>query len=141
MKIFFENINLRIILDKSCVQRVQSVLKAILHTLLKINLFKRPYSNELRRRSEILSTRIYIVLLSVSISILILFTSISEYTMTIKVLSPTITTYRQLEAQYKSTLSCPCNNITASYKTFIAIQPVSYYVHILGDFKILRKSF
>lgn len=131
----FEDINLKIILDKSCFQRTTSVIKALLDTLLKINLFKRPYNDEFGRRSEIITTRLYLFLLSVAIFNLILFTSISEYTITVKVPSPTISTYRQLAVQYKSTLSCPCSRLTAGYKTFMTIEPVSY--HIL---KLSRKN-
>ena len=95
-------------------------------SLLKLNLFKHPYNDDFGRRSEVLSTRFYIVLMTISFIILTLYASIIVHTETVQVRTPSIMTYERLAGQYNNTLTCACANITTPYQTFISLIPVSY---------------
>ena len=80
-----------------------------------------------RRQTEIITTRIYILFLTLAVIILIIYTSIDTQTQTVKILNPSIQQFDQLRShpQYSATLDCPCQNITVPYQSFISITP--YY--------------
>jgi hypothetical protein len=74
----------------------------------------------------IISTRIYVVLLALSVGILTLFNSLNLTAISATVQSPSLGTYDTLHTQYTSTLSCSCKQISIPYGTFISMI-VSYH--------------
>ena len=90
------------------------------------NLFKHAYTDDYGRQSELMTTRVFIILITMSITILTFYTSLIEHTQTVQAKSPSYNTYRRLVATYNATLTCPCTRITAAYSKFISLQPVSH---------------
>jgi hypothetical protein len=78
-----------------------------------------------RRHTEIIATRIYFLLVTLAIIILIIYTSAEIQTQHIVVYNPSEKTFEQLQSnpQYLPTLECPCTNIDIPYGTFISISP------------------
>jgi hypothetical protein len=116
-------------------------MKTFRNKIVQLNLFKHPINDEYGRRTEILTTRAYIILLTGSLVILAFYTLIIEHTETVQVRKPSISIYRRLIAQQEATLSCPCTEITASYASFISVTPVSHhggeYISIFEAIRLL----
>ncbi|CAF0987420.1 unnamed protein product [Adineta steineri] len=85
-----------------------------------------PSTDEHQLHNQRISTRIFIILLTVSLTVLILYTSLINVTQTIHTISPTISQYSQLYSTYPQTLSCACTDISIEYDKFLQ---VNYKLH------------
>lgn len=105
----------------STIRRMFISLKNIILTL---NLFKskNKRSNEQRYRQRI-ATRIFIILLSCSLTILILFVSLDNSLHTRTIQNPTIDQYSAFFQRYSDSVQCPCTTISVEYQDFIWFQP------------------
>ncbi|CAF0904771.1 unnamed protein product [Adineta steineri] len=63
-----------------------------------------------------------------SLLVLIIFTSLSNQTVTITESNPSLMTYKDLQAMYSSTLKCPCSNTVIRYDTFLLLSPTLHQV-------------
>jgi hypothetical protein len=95
---------------------------------VELNLFESAAtrSNPHHLRTAIISTRLYIVLLTIAVFILVLFTALAQKTQTVTIRNPSQDVFQQLYFQYSTTLQCPCSQVEISYRTFINI---SYDLH------------
>ncbi|CAF0722523.1 unnamed protein product [Adineta steineri] len=100
------------------------------HYLLAVNLFPSisPSTNESDLRNERISTRLFIIALVSSITILIGYNLLIDITKVSVVNSPDLTQYLDLYSKYPQTLTCPCSNITIKYEEFLEID---YTLHQL----------
>ncbi|CAF4711947.1 unnamed protein product, partial [Rotaria sp. Silwood1] len=96
--------------------------------LVKLNLFDTQSSDSNIVRREILTTRLFLILLAVSAIILTLYTSLSVQISNGFVSSPTHVVYRNLDEKYPDTLKCPCEKISIPYKTFVQTVPLMHQV-------------
>ncbi|CAF1615456.1 unnamed protein product, partial [Adineta ricciae] len=85
-----------------------------------------PTEDQYELRNQRISTRLFIVLLALSLTILILYTSLINITQTVNVDSPTMAQYIQLYSTYPQTLSCDCRQISINYDTFVHL---NYSLH------------
>ena len=111
--------------------RVRTALKTrIVQYLVNLNLFpsKPPSTDQFMLRTQRISTRLHIALLTLCMVILLLYTSIATVVKTINVPNPNLTNYEQLYNNHPETLSCPCTKISTSYSAFMNI---SYSFHPL----------
>ncbi|CAF1411108.1 unnamed protein product [Adineta steineri] len=92
--------------------------------LQNFNLFPSipPSTDEYQLRNQRVSTRLFIILLTVSLLILILYTSLINVTQTVNINAPTIAQYSQLYATYPQTVTCPCTKISITYDKFLHFQ-------------------
>ena len=74
-------------------------------------------------RSFVIATRVYLILLTVSIAILLVYTMLTPRLQTGTVFQPDRTTFENLYLSYSSTLQCPCNQIIIPYSSFIILSP------------------
>ena len=81
-----------------------------------------PTQDEHQLRNQRISTRSFIFLLILSLTILLLYTSLIAITQTVAVNSPTMTTYLQLYATYPRTLSCDCKQISITNAKFLQVE-------------------
>ncbi|CAF1042285.1 unnamed protein product [Adineta steineri] len=105
-------------------ERVQALYQKTKHLLLNLNLFPSvpPTIDEYQLRNQRISTRLFIILLTISLSILLLYTSLIHITQTVNVKEPSITEYKQLYNSHSQTLTCECTQISINYEKFIQIQ-------------------
>ena len=89
-----------------------------------------PSTNELELRTQRISTRLFILSLSLALMILLLYTSLESITKTINVKKPTRTEYLELYSKYSSTLTCPCTEISIKYGKFLHVE---YKLHQVCD--------
>jgi hypothetical protein len=87
------------------------------------NLFESPESRVDARqlRIEIVSTRIYVFVLTLLTINLFIYASLVTLAQTNTVTKPSQATYTALHEKYPNTLSCPCKNIAVRYEDFINI--------------------
>ncbi|CAF1136735.1 unnamed protein product [Adineta steineri] len=115
--------------------RVKRFCQLIKQKLIELNLFKNgisPQDEHILRRQRY-TTRIYLILLSLALIILILFTTLQPQTIHVIKKSPTLPDFDQLYDQYPSTLRCPCQNTTIEKELITKIKP-EYHEVCKSDF-------
>ncbi|CAF1421470.1 unnamed protein product [Adineta ricciae] len=80
-----------------------------------------PTQDQHQLRNQLISTRLFIILLTLSLTILLLYNSLITITQTNTVTFPTITTYLQLYSEYPQSLSCDCKQISINHDKFLHI--------------------
>ncbi len=81
-----------------------------------------PSTDEYELRTQRISTRLFIILLFISITILLLYNSLIVKTKTFKVNTPSFGEYSNLYSKYSQTLTCPCSNISINYDNFLHVE-------------------
>ena len=97
----------------------------VIEHLRSFNLFSSyPSStNDYDIQNELLSTRVFLLLLILCIAVLGIYTSQENITETITVNEPNFNRFRALIQAYPNTLKCPCENIAITQNTFISLHP------------------
>jgi hypothetical protein len=90
--------------------------------LIELNHFQSLANDEQTVRNERWSTRVYILLLSGSLLILILYSGLIGHMKTIQINSPSLSIYKQLENKYGIMLQCPCSQIAIPYRSFVQLE-------------------
>ena len=90
---------------------------------LKLNFFSSipPTIDEYQLQNQRISTRLFIFLLTISLSILLLYTSLINITQTVNIKAPLLQEYLQLYNLHSQTLACECTQISTNYEKFINI--------------------
>ncbi|CAF4010727.1 unnamed protein product [Adineta steineri] len=68
-------------------------------------------------------TRIFIILLSFSLFIILIYVSVENITQIITVKNPSIDQFNQLYQRYSNNLQCPCKTLSIQYQNFIQFNP------------------
>ena len=96
--------------------------------ILELNFFPSnpPSTDEHHLQNQRISTRLFIIVLTTSLVILLIYnaTLVTTHTYTMK--TPTLQQYEQLLSKYSQTIVCPCKNISISYMKFLHI---NYTLH------------
>ena len=79
-------------------------------------------------RDQILATRILLLLLALSFSTLVLFTSLTEKIVSVTESRPSLSTYQRLQAAHPNTLACPCTQVAITYADFVSVTPKYHQV-------------
>lgn len=97
---------------------------------MNLNLFyKTPQPNdELQLKKDLISTRILIVALTLSVIILIMYTSFVQDMRSVTVKNPTLATYYDLYLKYSNTLSCPCSKVSIEHKNIFTIEYTQHQI-------------
>ena len=74
----------------------------------------------------IISTRFYLILLTCSVVVLVLFNGLRETTISVTVKMPSLATFERLYDIYKVNLLCPCAQIAMPHSTILSVAP-SYH--------------
>ncbi|UJR06812.1 hypothetical protein I4U23_011099 [Adineta vaga] len=110
-----------------------SLYKYIHEKWLTWNMFNSRSTDPTIKHQEILSTRLYFILIIISFSILTTYISISIQTKNTIIPFPTQSMYENLQKQYPNNLQCSCNKTVILYKTFVKIIP-SFHQVCSSDF-------
>ncbi len=107
---------------------VRGLWQESIEFLRRYNIFpsSSPSTDESDLRNQRISTRLFIILLILSISILIVYSSLVNITKINDVNEPDLTEYLYLYSKYRETLTCPCTKISIKYKIFLRI---NYTLH------------
>jgi hypothetical protein len=98
------------------------------------NLFETPASTIFTRRHELLSTRLYIVLLIICTVILVCYAGLVEQSKSKMLNRPSQLSYEYLQSLDTEILQCPCSNISMPYANFIVHLSASLHPVCSSDF-------
>ena len=99
--------------------------------ITNMNFFKKESSISQITNAEMISikaSRIYAILLSISILIIVVYKGLDQITITESVLFPSLATFDRLQAMYPNTLSCSCQQIAVPFGTFGSIYATLHQV-------------
>lgn len=96
---------------------------ALFRFLKQLNLFDTYSTNQKQIKREIITTRIYLILLPTVLTILIIYSAQKQLFHTIQINNPSLDTYQQLLHTYPDTLVCPCSQLSIPYSTFVTLIP------------------
>ena len=98
--------------------------------LRNLNLFisTPPTTDHHKLRTQIISTRLFLLALFVSFTILVIYTSAVTVTKSIIIPSPSLDRYQQLYKDHSQTLACACSKISQTYQTFIDLNFTAHQV-------------
>ncbi|UJR11699.1 hypothetical protein I4U23_015880 [Adineta vaga] len=102
-------------------ERLRLLFNVVCIKIALLNLFNTKLIDERIVRHEIYSTRLFIILFSISVVIITLYTSLSIHVKTETLTMPTKIQYEQLFVQYSDSLQCPCTQISIFYNEFTRI--------------------
>ncbi|CAF3889333.1 unnamed protein product [Adineta steineri] len=90
--------------------------------LQKVNVFE-DTNRTVTIQQQCVATRVYLLLLVLSLFIVVLYTSITYYLNTFTITKPSLEQYQQLQQRYGSeAVSCPCSRLSITHSTFITLQ-------------------
>ena len=118
----------------SCLAAQIPLISRIRQYFLAYNLFELPSSTGDTRRRELLSTRLYVVLLTVSTIILVCYAGLVEQSKSETVPRPSQATYEHLQSLDIDLLQCPCSSISMPYIDFIIHLNASIHPVCSSDF-------
>ena len=110
--------------------RIGNKLRNAVSTL---NMFRSGSDQSHLVRRELLSTRLYLLLLYISTSIVIIYTAISVETTVQTIFMPSQAQYEKSMSLHYSSLQCPCKNISVKHKQFMTIN-TSFHQVCSSDF-------
>jgi hypothetical protein len=96
------------------------LLILIRNQFMTFNLFRKQSTDV---QHGIRSTRVYVVLLAISMTIASIYSAVSLQTYTVTVSNPTVDQFERLHRQYSTELSCPCRRLSINYSSIMSIQP------------------
>ena len=100
----------------------------IITTMVELNIFNRNPSSDRMVQYQRIGTRLYILLVLISLAILTIHSSLTTVTRRETILNPTDSRYIQLAQVYPNSLTCPCTSISTQYSHFMTIQPYYHQV-------------
>ncbi|UJR17463.1 hypothetical protein I4U23_004358 [Adineta vaga] len=103
--------------------------KRFFQAMKKLNLFKHiEQRTEDNIKQQRIITRIYLILLAGSFTVILIFTSLSTDIVTITESNPSLTTYNNLQVLHSNTLRCPCSTTILPYEKFLTLSPILHQV-------------
>jgi hypothetical protein len=99
----------------------------VINRLRQLNVFASDNPNaadEHKVQNQIIATRIFFILLILSVVVLTIYSSQTQLTTTVTITNPSIEQYQSLYNSHSSTLTCPCKNIVVPHETFLSLQPI-----------------
>ncbi|CAF1406566.1 unnamed protein product [Adineta steineri] len=88
----------------------------------KVNVFE-DTNRTITIEQQCVATRVYLVLLVISLFIVVLYTSVIYYLNTFTITNPSLEQYQQLQQRYGlDAVSCPCSRLSITHSSFITLQ-------------------
>ena len=100
----------------------------IRNEIITLNLFKSGLNEVRIIQHERWSTRVYLFLLIIALTILFIYTGLGTQTIHVIINNPSLEKFETLQMKYAETLRCPCSQIAIKYKSFLQIQPIYHPV-------------
>ena len=116
-------LSLNLSLDRTFKQRLLRLVQRLGQYMINLNLFPSHLSstNSETLRTELISTRLFIAIFTVTVTILLIYTSAVKNVYTFTHSISNYDEYNHLFSRHLSTLRCPCSRISTSYKLFIEV--------------------
>ncbi|CAF0883127.1 unnamed protein product [Adineta ricciae] len=110
---------------KSSEGLLTSARLALLRNVRELNLFSNDplWTPTLKLSEQILSTRLLIFFISISLLIVIIYASLIIQTHTVTLEKFSLSTIESLQTRYPTTINIPCTQVSIPYHRFITLQP------------------
>ena len=108
-------------------------LRALREAVVSLNLFKSSSDDPETIRRERLTTRVYLLLFSLSLIAIIVYGAVSVRTTTITKYLPTVHEFIQLAIRYPGSTRCPCSHTSIGFNEFTRLD-VTYHAVCSSDF-------
>ena len=118
----FSNISSNI--DTPISIRLKNLLMKMKISIVELNFFPSISPSLLSIGRGRIATRFYLIVLVNTVSILIVYTSLSLQTVDKTIESPSSKQYEEFQKRYSDTLQCPCSVISIPYEEFIEVTPI-----------------
>ena len=92
----------------------------------KLNLFQKydvTRNDPQELQTSIITTRIYIILLCLTMCILTIYAATNFHTQTLTIMNPSQSTFENLHMKYSSNVECLCKEISIQYDSFVSLSP------------------
>ena len=113
-------------LAQTIFDRIGMLRRTVWSALLSLNLFKARHSDAEQVSRQCYTTRLFILLMTVTTTIIGIYIFFSIQTQIITISDPSLDIYETLYAKHALTLSCPCSRISIPYGTFLTL---NYTLH------------
>ena len=102
-----------------------TLLRRIRSEIIELNLFRtRDERNNLYDlQTSKIATRAFLVVTTLCVMILSIYTTAMIRSQTIVIQDPSQTTFKDLQSKYSNTLKCPCNRIAIKFESFTHLYP------------------
>ena len=99
------------------------ICQKLKRSITDFNLFPSipPTTDQYELKAQKISTRLFVILLVLIMTILLLYTSLIQVTKKVTVNEPTFEKYAELYDRYSQILSCPCSKISINYGNVLEI--------------------
>ncbi|CAF0777339.1 unnamed protein product [Adineta steineri] len=108
--------------------RFHNLVKKVKESIVQLNLFDSHSQDPHRVYRERILTRLYLILMTSAMTVLIFYTFLSMQTMNKTIMSPAQDQYEELQERYPDTLQCFCTEISIPYGELIEIKPIYHQV-------------
>jgi len=98
-----------------------------------LNAYSRATTNEHKKRTEILSTRFYLLLLIISLILYSTYEILIEETVLIQIYEPKLIEYEKYENRSLNNFQCPCKDISIPFQSFVNIE-IDFHEICSSDF-------
>ncbi|CAF4672582.1 unnamed protein product, partial [Rotaria sp. Silwood2] len=102
--------------------RLNQIKSSIKKAVIDLNLFKHYPSNDRQIRYQRYATRLYLILIVISVGSLSVYHLIRKRIQRKTILNPSLSKYLELSQINSIDLYCPCTSISTSYSTLISIE-------------------
>lgn len=104
--------------------------------IASINVFRKPNSSDETLAEELLFTRVYFIIMFISIICILIVTSLTEHQSTEYVMNPSVDDYERLFKLYEHRIDCPCSKIAILFSSItqinVSFHPACASEHING---------
>ena len=117
-----------LLLGQSVTTRLRSLPGKLRKYLVELNLFKRSSRRTDARHEQRFTTRLFLIVLGISLVAISSYAFLSTQTETITIDNPSLDDYDHLWQLYRDSLRCPCSQIAIKYSSFVEITPIFHQV-------------
>jgi hypothetical protein len=112
---------------------IRNLATYLYNTVVDLNIFPvRDFGSHVNRttakRLGQWSTRLFIILFIIGLSVLALYNIVKPQVQTKNFHKPSLNVYNHLKDDYEDKLECSCSSIASPYKKFVKIEPMFHQV-------------
>ena len=124
-----------------CTERFHSSGQYILTYLVRFNVYTEAHEDPPEvRRNQILSTRLFLALISIAMVGYTGYASLIQQASRIETINPSQADYERLEAMHSSTLVCLCSQLSISPGSFLDVSVAFHQVWIVQQISLANKD-
>ena len=114
-------------------QKLHSLASTVRQRSLQFNLYSETEPNI---RLGIIASRIYILLMIMTVVVMAIYTSIEQHSQTVTISNPTLSQFEEVNFGDQSMRSCPCQRVAMTHSRIITLRV--YYHQICSSVFVMK---